>query len=219
MILISYSPHPHPPHRGLDSKEVNILLHCCSVYISFSQCFPRDSVVNESIRLWAYRPKQVKSSLFHLLDDIWPWSHQFISFFICTVRLPVAYLGFLWELNEKYMSHIAVPGMQKSLISSVAPVVSDTLQPHGLPHTKPPCPSPTPGACSNSCPSSWWCHPTISSSVVPFTSCFQSFPASGSFPMSQFFTSGSQSIEISASASILPMNIQDSFPLGEIKEC
>ena len=66
------------------------------------------------------RPKQVKSFLFHLVDDIWLWSHQFISFFICTVRLPVAYLGFLWELNEKYMSHIAVPGMQKSLISSVA---------------------------------------------------------------------------------------------------
>ena len=115
MILISYSPHPHPQHSGLDSKEVNILLHCCSVCISFSQCFPRGSVVNESIR-----PKQVKSSLFHLLDDIWPCSHQFISFFICTVRLPVAYLGLLWELNEKYMSHVAVPGMQKSLISSVA---------------------------------------------------------------------------------------------------
>ena len=68
------------------------------------------------------------------------------------------------------------------------------------------CPSPTPGVCSNSCPSSWWCHPTISSSVVPFPSCFQSFPASGSFLMSQFFTSGSQSI--GASASVLPMNIQ-----------
>ena len=66
------------------------------------------------------RPKQVKSFLFHLVDDIWLWSHQFISFFICTVRLPVAYLGLLWELNEKYMSHVAVPGMQKSLISSVA---------------------------------------------------------------------------------------------------
>ena len=78
-----------------------------------------------------------------------------------------------------------------------------------------PCPSPTPGDYLNSCPSHWWCsHPTISSSVVPFSSCLQSFPASGSFPMSQFFASSGQSIEVSASASVLPMNIQDWFPLG-----
>ena len=89
-----------------------------------------------------------------------------------------------------------------------------TLWPDGLQHASLPCPSPTPGACSNSCPLSWWCHPTISSSVVPFSSCLQSFPASGSFPMSQFFTSGDQSIGVSASASVLPMNIQDWFPLG-----
>jgi len=76
------------------------------------------------------------------------------------------------------------------------------------------CPSPTPGACSNSCPSSQWCHPTISSSVIPSSSCLQSFPSSGSFPMSQFFGSDSQSIEASAPASVLPMNTQDSFPLG-----
>ena len=79
---------------------------------------------------------------------------------------------------------------------------------------RPPCPSPTPRAYSNSFLSHWWCHPTISSSVVPFSSCLQSFPASGSFPMSQFFTSGGQSIGVSASASILPINIQDWFPLG-----
>ena len=77
-----------------------------------------------------------------------------------------------------------------------------------------PCPSPTPRACSNSCPSSQWCHPTISSSVIPFSSCLQSFPASGSFPMSRLFASGGQSIGVSASASVLPMNIQDWFPLG-----
>ena len=76
------------------------------------------------------------------------------------------------------------------------------------------CPSPTPGACSSSCPSSRWCHPTSSSSVVPFSSYLQSFPASGSFPMSQFLTSGGQSIGASASATELPMNIQDWFPLG-----
>ena len=92
-------------------------------------------------------------------------------------------------------------------------VVSNSLWAHGLQHARLPCPSPTLGACSNSCPSSQWCHPTISSSVVLF-SCLQSFPASGSFPMSQFFPSGDQSIGVSASTSVLPMNIQDWFPLG-----
>ena len=81
-------------------------------------------------------------------------------------------------------------------------------------HVRPPCPSPTPGAHSNSCPLIQWCHPTISSFVIPFSSCLQSFPASGSFPMSQFFASGGQSIGVSASASVLPMNIRDQFPLG-----
>ena len=84
-------------------------------------------------------------------------------------------------------------------------VVSDSLWPRGRQHARLPCPSPTPGACSNSCPLSWWCHPTISSSVALFSSCLQSFPASGSFPMSQFFASGGQSIGVSASASVLPM--------------
>ena len=90
----------------------------------------------------------------------------------------------------------------------------DFLQPHGLQHTRLPCLSPTPGAHSNSCPLLWWCHPTILSSVIPFSSSLQSFPASGSFPMSQSFASGGQSIGVSASASVLPMNIQDWFPLG-----
>ena len=87
-----------------------------------------------------------------------------------------------------------------------------TLRPHGLQHARLPCPSLSPRVCSNSCPLSWWCHPTISSSVSPLSSCTQSFPASGSFPVSQYFTSGSQSI--GASASVLPMNIQGWFPLG-----
>ena len=89
-------------------------------------------------------------------------------------------------------------------------VVSDSLWPSGLQHARLPCPSPTPRAYSNSCPSSWWCNPNISSSV-PFSSCLQSFPASRSFPMSQFFASGTESIGISTSASVLPMNIQDQF--------
>jgi len=91
-------------------------------------------------------------------------------------------------------------------------VMSDSLRPHGLQHARPPCPSSTPGARSNSCPLSRWCHPTISSSVVPFSSCPQSFPASGSFQMSQLFASGGQSIAVSASTSVLPMNIQDWSP-------
>ena len=91
-------------------------------------------------------------------------------------------------------------------------VVSDSLKPHGLQHSRLPCPSPNPGACSNSCPSSRWFHPTISYSVVSFSSHLQSFPASGSFPMSQLFASGGQSIGVSVS--VLPMNIHDWFPLG-----
>ena len=93
-------------------------------------------------------------------------------------------------------------------------VVSDSLQPHGLLHTRPPYPSPTPRIYSNSCPLSRWCHPTISSSVVPFSSLLQPFPASRSFQMSQLFTSGGQSIGVSASTLVLPMNTQDWSPLG-----
>ena len=93
-------------------------------------------------------------------------------------------------------------------------VVSDSLRPHESQHARPPCPSPTPGVHSNSPPSSWWCHPAISSSVVPFSSCPQSLPASGSFPMSQLVASGGQSTGVSASTSVLPMNTQDCLPLG-----
>ena len=92
-------------------------------------------------------------------------------------------------------------------------VMYDSLRPHGLQHARLPCPSPIPRAYSNSCPLSQWCHPTISSSIAPFSSCLQSLPVSGSFPVSQLFTSGGQNIGVSASASVLPMNIQDWFPL------
>ena len=94
--------------------------------------------------------------------------------------------------------------------------MSDSLLPHGLQHARLPCPSLSPGVCSNVCPLSQWCHPTISFSVASFFSCRQSFPASGSFPMSQIFASGGQSIGASASASVLPMNTQGWFPLGLI---
>ena len=94
------------------------------------------------------------------------------------------------------------------------PVVSDSLRPHESQHARPPCPSPTPGAYPNSCPLSRWCHLTISSSVIPFSSCPQSLPASGSFQMSQLFAWGGQSNGVSASTSVLPMNTQDWYPLG-----
>jgi len=92
-------------------------------------------------------------------------------------------------------------------------VMFDSSRSHGLQHARPPCPSLSPGICPSSCPLHWWCHPTISSSVTFFSFCLPSFPASGSFPMSQIFTSGSQSIGVSASASVLPMTIQGWFPL------
>ena len=92
--------------------------------------------------------------------------------------------------------------------------MSNSLRPHESQHVRPPCPSPTPGVYSNPCPSSWWCHPTISSSVIPFSSCPQSLPASGLFPMSQLFSWGGQSTEISASALVLSMNTQDWSHLG-----
>ena len=104
--------------------------------------------------------------------------------------------------------------MNQPSVQFSPPVVSDFLRPHGPQHARPPCPSPTSGVYSNSCPLSRWCHPTISSSAVPFSSHLQSFPAWGSFQVSQFFASGGQSIGVSASASVVPMNIQDWFPLG-----
>ena len=119
--------------------------------------------------------------------------------------------------------YLAVTGLSFSVfacwVASVQfshPEMSHSLWPHELQHARPPCPSSTPRVYSNSCPLSQWCHPTISSSVVPFSSSFQSFPASGSFKMSPFFTSGGQNTGISASASVLPLNIQDWFPLGWI---
>ena len=104
--------------------------------------------------------------------------------------------------------------LQFSSVQFSLSVMSDSLRPHESQHARPPCPSPAPRVHSNSCPSSRWCHPAISSSIVPFSSCPKSLPASGSFPMSQLFTWGGQSTEVSASASVLSMNTQDWSPLG-----
>ena len=109
---------------------------------------------------------------------------------------------------------LSITSIVFSLVQFSRSVVSDSLWPHESQHARPPCPSQTPGVYSNTCLSSWWCHPAISSSVVPFSSCPQSLPASGSSPMSQLFAWGGQRIGISASASVLPMNIQDWSPLG-----
>ena len=114
------------------------------------------------------------------------------------------------DICKKKKWHVA------SSVQFSSSVMSDSLWPHGLQHARLPCASPIPRACSNSCPSSQWCHPRILHSVVPFSSCLQSFPASGSFQMSQFFASCGQSTGASASASVFPMNIQDWFPLGLI---
>ena len=134
------------------------------------------------------------------------------------MRVPVQRHRLTTELrpNGRTTEHFlsATPHQHIQSVRFSGSVMSDSLWPHGLQHTRPPYPSPAPVTYSNSRPLSWWCHPTISSSVIPFSSHLQSFPASGSFPMSWFFESGSQSIGVSASASVPPMNIQNWFPLG-----
>ena len=114
------------------------------------------------------------------------------------VRFPGDFQSFCWVPRLGSLTWGSKPSQQFSSVAHSCP----TLRPHGLQHTRPPCPSPAPGVYSNSCPLSRWCHPTISSSVVPFSSCLQSFPALGSFNMSQLFTSGGQSIGVSASTSV-----------------
>ena len=124
----------------------------------------------------------------------------------------MVFLGRKWlSLLEK---KIKPSFYHSNSLSSVHSVVSDSLQPHEPQHTRPPCPSPTSGVYPNSCPLSRWCYPTISSSVIPFSSCPQSLPASGSLPMSQLFASGGQSIGASASTSVPPTDNQDWSPLG-----
>ena len=121
------------------------------------------------------------------------------------------------QINVAFWKGYLSMGPSSAILTSVQfshSVGSDSLRPHGLQHDRPPCPSPTPSIYSNSCPLSQWCHSTISSSVISFSSCLQSFRASGSFQMSQFFAPDGQSIGVSASTSFLPMNIQEWFPLG-----
>ena len=150
-----------------------------------------------------YQPESCMMLLIHPQSKnplTYPWFVSLESGFLCSSW--ISFASRLWIFGP---------------ISSVQfsrSVVSDSLRPHEPQHARPPCPSPIPRVPPNPCPSSWWCHPAISSSVVPFSSCPQSFPASGSFPMSQLFTTGGQSIGVSASASVPPMNSQDWSPLG-----
>ena len=133
------------------------------------------------------------------------------SLFLMSYLLPISlhnYNTCIIYIYVHYMHDIIISSVQFS-----CSVMSDSLWPYGLQHTTPPCPSPTPGVYSNLCPLSWWDR-TISSTVIPFSSCLQSFPVSRSFQISQLFSSGGQSIGVSASTSVFPMNIQDWFPLG-----
>ena len=125
------------------------------------------------------------------------WSQRRFFFFLFSQSVSFVFLISKWDSVQFSRS-----------------VMSNSLPPHESQHTRPPCPSSTPGVHSNSCPLSWWCHPAISSSVVPFSSCPQSLPPSQSFPMSQLFASGGQSIGVSASTSVLPMKTQDWSPFG-----
>ena len=159
----------------------------------------------------------------HLI--LWLLRIGFVLFFplkVCEENLPVI-VGLLKVSSLCNLSAIPAPGtfLRAAAISSPInsvqfsrSVMSNSSQPHGLQHSRFPCPSPTPGAYSNSCPLSWWCHLTISSSVVLFSSRLQSFPASGSFPSESVLHIRRPSIRVSASESVLPMNIQDGFPLG-----
>ena len=138
-------------------------------------------------------------------------------FFLMLLKCCTQYASKFGKLSSDHRTRKSQFSFQSWRIQNVhfsLSVTSDSLLLHGLQHARPPCPSPTTRVYSSSCPLSWWCHLTISSSVVPFSSCLQSCPASGSFQISQFFASGGQSIGVSASAWVLPMNIQDWFPLG-----
>ena len=161
-----------------------------------------------------------------LPESSWMWHEGFriwtqnVSFALSPTRAGTlgystsTFYASMWPTQESRDSYPAIPLIGISSVQFSRSVVSDSLRAHGLQHARPPCPLPTPGVYANSYPLSRWCHPTISSSVVTFSSHLQSFPASESVPMSQLFASGDQNIGVSASTSVLPMNTQDWSPLG-----
>ena len=147
----------------------------------------------------------------------WSWNNEFSLLDMSHFHQnpdKILYLYYILILKGKDFYTYINQAIRVSVSQFSRSIVSNTLQPHEAHHTRPPCPSPTLRVYSNPCPLSRWCHPTLSSSVIPFSSHLQSFPITGSFQMSQVFASDGQSIGVSASISVLPMNIQDWFPLG-----
>ena len=171
----------YKPRHGISGSHGSFIFHFSGISLLFS----------------------IVAALIYILNKSVPCSSQQL---LSPVLLMIAILTDVkWYLFMVWFSFLQ--GLVISSGHCSCSVMSDSLWPHGLQHANLPCPSPTLGAYSNSCPLSQWCHPIISSSVVPFSSCLQSFPVSGSFPLSQFFTSACQNIGVSASASVLPMNI------------
>ena len=160
------------------------------------------TTLKKSLQLFKYSDFRLIISIFQCINSLTPW----LLSFTCMFNLTGNPVGFTIKTYQEF-NHF-------SSVQFSCSVVSDSLWHHEPQHSRPPCPSPTPRVYPNSCPLSWWSHPTISSSVVPFSSCPQSFPASGSFQTSHLFASGGQSIGVSASSSVLPMNTQDWSPLG-----
>ena len=166
--------------------------------------------------LWSVVSQRVRHDWSNLAQthtfNIRGWKHDGLNYSFATLTLYV-WVNYLISLNPLLFIVKMGLKMVESIVHFSCSVVSDYFRPHGLQYSRPPCPSPTPGVYSDLCPLSWWCHSTISSFVVPFfSSHLQSFPTS--FQMSQFIAPGSQSTGVSASALVLPMNIQDWFPLG-----
>ena len=158
--------------------------------------------------------------IFSNIPNIWKeyfkiffWKNVWWKVFLVQFTSPLV-LWFRGNLSFQFLMYLSVEFLYISSVQFSLSVVFDSLRPHGPQHTRPPCPSPTSRVYPNSCPLSQWCHPTISSSVVPFSSHLQSFPTLGSFQMSELFASGDQSIGVSASTSLVPMNTQDWSPLG-----
>ena len=175
-------------------------------------CDPMDCIAHQAPLSMGFSRQEYKSGLpcpspkYNMFHQRKMWNtvieFDILMFFNGLSMFPSYLFFFIFIVNVRY---------QFSSVQFSRSATSDSLWPHGVQHARPPCSSSTPKAYSNSCPSSWWCHPTISSSVIPFLSHLQSFPASGSCAMSQLFTSGGQSIGASASATVPPMDIQDWF--------
>ena len=186
-------------------KMINIIYHCCMLYMKVAKSKFWVSIIRKFFYFLILHLNQMIDISKSYCDNhfmIYMSKHYAVQL----IQLYASYISIKLEGEKMSFTYIHF------CCCSVA--MSNTLQPHGLQHTRLPCPSLSPRVCSNSYPLNWWCHQTISSSVTPFFTCPQSFPVSGSFQMSQLFTSGGQSIGASASASVLSMNTQGWFPLG-----